>query len=647
MSTLETRTSLVTSAFGAAEAGGVEAAVAFARRYGEDAGVTLAIAVRDGRADAVAVAIEDAAAAAGVELEADIQLVVCTSEADVRRLVSRADAVLASGCEVLAAAADETGAPRLAAEADARSRVVVVGAPELAEELSRAGYDVPALEGEAIALRELRRLSPEALVSTDPQLALVALSVPGVRNVVLLADECVELVERVELARSLDCVVVGGEADRARLVQAGFGRERVVAGAGLPPVAETYLRRPLHAPERAEAPLDVVLVSTYMIDPPLCGGAMRMAELWGSMPAEVGATAFTLGSYRHPLRALRSFTDARPGREIQAALPPAAFTSTKLLDFAAGASCGDLAAALTVGPGDHFVEALALARTWEPDAVVVAHCFSTRQARAALPGVPLVYDCHNVEAALKAELYADTREGRELARAVGALEAETCLEAAVVITCTEDDRVALHERYGMPLERCGVVPNGVAVRRAAFVPWEERAAAVRPSCVFAGSDHGPNIRAVEEIAVVARLLPQVDFHVVGSVGRHVPPEAPPNLLRHGLVDEEVKQRIFASATLALNPMHGGSGSNLKVVDYAAAGLPVLTTPVGARGFSEELVASFAAYEGGAEELAEAVRLALETDWTERTATARAICEREYDWPVLARRYAEILRSGLA
>ena len=64
---------------------------------------------------------------------------------------------------------------------------------------------------------------------------------------------------------------------------------------------------------------------------------------------------------------------------------------------------------------------------------------------------------------------------------------------------------------------------------------------------------------------------------------------PANVVLHGRVSDAEKQRLFAQAALALNPMKVGSGSNLKLVDYLAAGLPVLSSTVGARGFSPELV----------------------------------------------------------
>ena len=45
--------------------------------------------------------------------------------------------------------------------------------------------------------------------------------------------------------------------------------------------------------------------------------------------------------------------------------------------------------------------------------------------------------------------------------------------------------------------------------------------------------------------------------------------------------------FYRHCDLALNPITDGGGSNVKVPEYFAHGLPVLTTPFGARGFSLE------------------------------------------------------------
>jgi glycosyltransferase involved in cell wall biosynthesis len=56
-----------------------------------------------------------------------------------------------------------------------------------------------------------------------------------------------------------------------------------------------------------------------------------------------------------------------------------------------------------------------------------------------------------------------------------------------------------------------------------------------------------------------------------------------NLRVTGKISEEDKRRWLQAVDLGVNPMFAGSGTNIKMFDFMAAGLPVVTTPIGARG----------------------------------------------------------------
>lgn len=60
-----------------------------------------------------------------------------------------------------------------------------------------------------------------------------------------------------------------------------------------------------------------------------------------------------------------------------------------------------------------------------------------------------------------------------------------------------------------------------------------------------------------------------------------------NVILLGRISDEEKQELYRLADVALNPMTSGSGTNIKMLDYMAAGLPVISTPVGARGLDLE------------------------------------------------------------
>src|SRR5439155_20567896 len=60
---------------------------------------------------------------------------------------------------------------------------------------------------------------------------------------------------------------------------------------------------------------------------------------------------------------------------------------------------------------------------------------------------------------------------------------------------------------------------------------------------------------------------------------------PPNVHPLGFVPDAEKHHHLAGCTAALNPLFSGAGTNLKMLDYMAAGAPIGATTIGARGLA--------------------------------------------------------------
>jgi len=209
-------------------------------------------------------------------------------------------------------------------------------------------------------------------------------------------------------------------------------------------------------------------------------------------------------------------------------------------------------------------------------------------------GTPVVYGSHNFEI--------DWYEGeirRYLFRrfhtnTLARIEREAVNRADRVIAVTEEDRRNFVERLGADPDRIAIVPNGFDSDR--FVPpspeekEEARHALGLPSdrriALFAGSAVLPNQDAVESIlrAVVPKAPKDVLFVIAGSVGAGHAKGGPENVLFTGEVDDIAIW--FRAADVGLNPIRLGSGSNIKVLQYLGAGLAVISTDFGMRGFDD-------------------------------------------------------------
>lgn len=227
---------------------------------------------------------------------------------------------------------------------------------------------------------------------------------------------------------------------------------------------------------------------------------------------------------------------------------------------------------------------------------------------AAAGPAPVIYSAHNVESAWWAPRLARYPAGEFFRRRLLLSEVQAASRATGVAACSPQDLAWLQQQLSAanappsrPAPRLSLVPNGFDAER--FRPpapdLRERLrrelgfTAAEKVVVFCGSHTHPNQQAVA--AILQRIAPAcpgsaTHFLIVGRVGeaaamgQPAPPgqSPPPRVTVTGPVADVLP--FLQAADLALNPMLEGSGSNLKVVEACAAGLPLVTTPFGLRGF---------------------------------------------------------------
>lgn len=208
---------------------------------------------------------------------------------------------------------------------------------------------------------------------------------------------------------------------------------------------------------------------------------------------------------------------------------------------------------------------------------------------------PLWYEAQDVEIKLKRSILPDNLVGRELLEVVHKVESMCCQLSTLIMVCCNDDANLLSKTYDIDSNKIITVPNGVDIETVGFVPLEKRLLKKKKlgisgsfSAVFMGSWHGPNLDAVRYILNIARDIPEINFLILGSVCLAFEKEnLPSNVGLMGVVDDDTKNVVLGLADVALNPVIAGSGTNLKMLDYFAAGVPVVSTPFGTRGLGVE------------------------------------------------------------
>ncbi|HEY5308937.1 MAG TPA: glycosyltransferase, partial [Casimicrobiaceae bacterium] len=283
--------------------------------------------------------------------------------------------------------------------------------------------------------------------------------------------------------------------------------------------------------------------------------------------------------------------------------------------------------------------------------VVACHPFLFPLLRGL--GVPVWYEAQDLEWKLKQSVLSGTATGDRLLASVRQVEGDCACAAELVICASATDAADLATIYGMAPTSIVIAPNGTDASRITYTNHAARTRVktsmdlgMQRFVLFMGSGHWPNIEAVRRIFTMSAAAPDVVFVIVGSVCYAFPPGgAPPNVLMLGEVDDVTRNLALEFCDVALNPMEHGTGTNLKMLDFLAAGIPVVATPIGARGIGVEdgvharvveladFVAAIYTLLGASAEELDAM-----------TRAARDLVEREFDWAAIGARMKQELAT---
>jgi len=263
----------------------------------------------------------------------------------------------------------------------------------------------------------------------------------------------------------------------------------------------------------------------------------------------------------------------------------------------------------------------------------------------------VILDAHNVETEIYAHLLDDSGVEGRAARALERVERACLARADLVFACSSIDREKMVSRFDVGADRVHVAPNGVDLTAIPFFTETQRAQAKHKLgfagnrlALFVGTRWAPNMEAARHVIEIAGSNPDFIHVIAGSVGDGLgKSNLPGNVIITGSVEE--LNPWFAAADIALNPMESGSGSNIKMFEYCAAGLPVLTTRFGMRGVEDSSGRALIVSE--VPNMPQALgALMMSPDLDQRRADARLVAE-QYSWSAIARQISDTITETMA
>lgn len=228
------------------------------------------------------------------------------------------------------------------------------------------------------------------------------------------------------------------------------------------------------------------------------------------------------------------------------------------------------------------------------DIVVFSHPYLYSLSKYVNEDKLVIYEAHNAEYLLKKD-YIKNNVWKDKVKDI---EEKVCCGADMIWVTSKEDSDNLVGLYDADPKKIVVVPNGVDTSEITYTTREDRmrqkiefGLSGWPTVLFVGSWHPPNLEALRFIVTeLAKKNKDIIFMVVGSVKDYYLTkygDLPKNVLAFGVLTEDEKYEIYKLADVAINPMFSGSGTNIKMLDYMSAGIPIISTPVGSRGLSAQ------------------------------------------------------------
>jgi len=392
----------------------------------------------------------------------------------------------------------------------------------------------------------------------------------------------------------------------------------------------------------------ITVAVTFSVFPPTYGGQVRIFNLYRHLAREFDVELVTLDDRRQP-----SFRgEIAPGLwEIRVPMSNAHHDAMWSIWAQVGVPITDVMMPKLYHLTPDYIEELRKS-TKDADVVVACHPYCLPIIRE-VTDKPIVHESQDVEVEVKKALLPENATGRELWELTHKIEKECCQISQLIMTCSPDDAQKLSQLYGIDTSKIVCIPNCVDLQAVNYVSWQQRLSTKNKLglkeefiALFIGSGYPPNQDAVRYIFQIAEQLPDAKFLIMGSVADAFQNQViPVNLSFMGMVDDQEKDTVLGMVDVALNPMMSGSGTNLKMLDYFAAGVPVISNPVGARGLGLEhgKQCIIVELEQFVEEII-SLRNEVALSKSLRIEKARQLVEQEFNWEAAARKLIDHIRE---
>jgi glycosyltransferase involved in cell wall biosynthesis len=388
------------------------------------------------------------------------------------------------------------------------------------------------------------------------------------------------------------------------------------------------------------AKIKLMITDTAPLYPPLWGGPQRIWNLYGNLSQDLFDITYVGVKFGMPKEQKYSLQRIRKNFvEILCNLPPhypwwhtferKVFPDTSL----------DLFVYLCMRSDWQFKYILNLERA---DVVICSHPWASRCINKLSRQI-FIYDAHNCEYLLMGQILKNHPLKLLIMHMVKKIEGDACRKSDLILACSENEKNDLMQIYKVDPNKIMVITNGAnpvykiplsekqMIRRSIGVSESDKVV------LFIGANYKPNIDAVQCIvSVIAPKMEAFTFLIAGSVQEAFKKGASFKNVRFlGQLSTKKMHSVLSASDIAINPMFSGSGINIKMLDYMAYGLPIVTTECGFRGI--DVQGLHPALIMPVDNFAEGIRKLMENPQLSMVMgeEGRLLVRQYYDWKLLS------------
>jgi glycosyltransferase involved in cell wall biosynthesis len=247
------------------------------------------------------------------------------------------------------------------------------------------------------------------------------------------------------------------------------------------------------------------------------------------------------------------------------------------------------------------------------DLIILEHPWQVE----AVEGKRFIYDAHNNETKMKEQL-----SPQEVHR-TNYLE-NKALKAEHVTYCSTADNLQTQSPTTL-------IPNGTDLPDIKRVNGNKI-----KNLLFVGSAHPPNIAAAVMLARMAQALPDYTIVIAGECSNYI--ENPPSNVRlTGHVNQTVLDFLFSNTHAFINLITAGSGTSLKIARALSYGVPVISSPLGARGYESACIIA-----NNAQEVVNALGMLNDSKAYKGYSEAARSSAQELSWDNVGKKFNDVI-----